>query len=225
MSVRLSSCSWRLSRCHLRCHRRCHQRCHQRLGWGHDSRDRAKFDTGEMAGAAAVAGRSGARGAIRALPGGLPAPARRALADPARCHARRRHPAAAAADFQVFGAWVSLRPGQGDLCGQAAALRAGWGRTQHASCKDHRWRPSVPCAGKIAAWIVGSADVQLHSRCQSAQILAALLEMDSSCRLHSQELNKNGVSVLEFSCPRPQQHEHCSLHAAARSTRQATMPA
>ena len=122
-----------------------------RLGWGHDSRDRANFDTGEMAGAAAVAGRSGARGASRALPGGLPAPARRALADPARCHARRRHPAAAAADFQVFGAWVSLRPGQGDLCGQAAALRAGWGRTQHASCKDHRWRPSVPCAGKIAA--------------------------------------------------------------------------
>ena len=167
-----------------------------------------------MAGAAAVAGRSGARGASRALPGGLPAPARRALADPARCHARRRHPAAAAADFQVFGAWVSLRPGQGDLCGQAAALRAGWGRTQHASCKDHRWRPSVPCAGKIAAWIVGSADVQLHSRCQSAQILAALLEMDSSCRLHSQELNKNGVSVLEFSCPRPQQHEHVQSTAA-----------
>ena len=120
----------------------------------------------------------------------------------------------AAADFQVFGAWVSLRPGQGDLCGQAAALRAGWGRTQHASCKDHRWRPSVPCAGKIAAWIVGSADVQLHSRCQSAQILAALLEMDSSCRLHSQELNKNGVSVLEFSCPRPQQHEHVQSTAA-----------
>ena len=36
---------------------------------------RAAQHTGEMAGAACVAGRSGARGAIRALPSGLPAPA------------------------------------------------------------------------------------------------------------------------------------------------------